>query len=99
MDLATQSNVVDEVVAITVGGARTAVVACGSGRVFMGATEMPRIDVTLCCIGIPPEDVHLTTQINTITIRGLEVVGKLLGSMEETSAAVKLVGQSKMKVC
>ena len=46
---------------------------------------------TLCCIGIPPPDVYLTTPISTIIIKGLKVVGNLVGSMEETLEAVELV--------
>jgi len=66
-------------------------VTSGSPRAFAGAVEMLRIGGTLCCIGIPPGDVYLTTPVATIIIKGLKVVGNLVGSMAETLEAVELV--------
>lgn len=58
---------------------------------------MLRIGGTLCCIGIPPGDVHLTTPIATIIIKGLKVVGNLVGSMQETMEALELVRNGSVK--
>ncbi|KAK5096117.1 hypothetical protein LTS08_007723 [Lithohypha guttulata] len=97
LDFAKSPNVVEEIKTITNGGAHGAVVCSGSGRAFTGAVDMLRIGGTLSCIGIPPGDIHLTTPLATIIIRGLKVVGNLVGSMEETLEAVELVRQGKVK--
>lgn len=84
-------DVVAEVTRLTNGGAHAAIVASGSSRAFTGAVDMLRIGGTLCCVGIPPGDVYLTTPIATIIIKGLHVVGNLVGSLEETLEAVEIV--------
>lgn len=97
VDFVESSDVVREIMTITQGGAHVAVVASGSGRAFAGAVEMLRIGGTLCSIGIPPGDVHLTTPIATIIIRGLRIIGNLVGSMEETLEVVEFVRQRRVK--
>lgn len=97
VDFSTSSNIVEEVKSITGGGAHAAVVCSGSPRAFSGAADMLRIGGTLCCIGIPPGHVHLTTPLATIIIKGLKVVGNLVGSMSETLEAVEFVREGKVK--
>ena len=97
VDFAQSQDVVEEIRSITDGGAHAAIVTSGSPRAFSGAVDMLRIGGTLCCIGIPPGDVHLTTPISTIIIKGLKVVGNLVGSMEETMEAVELVRNGSVK--
>lgn len=97
VDFAKSRNVVEEIISITGGGAHAAVVTSGSPKAFSGAVDMLRIGGTLCCIGIPPGDVHLTTPIATIIIKGLKVIGNLVGSMKETLEAVELVKEGKVK--
>ena len=88
---------IKEVHEITGGGAHAAIVTSGSPKAFTGAVDMLRIGGTLCCIGIPPGDVHLMTPIATIIIRGLKVIGNLVGSMQETLEAVELVRNGSVK--
>ena len=97
VDFAKSADLVEEVKSITGGGAHAAVVTSGSPRAFSGAVDMLRIGGTLCCIGIPPGDIHLTTPIATIIIKGLRVIGNLVGSMEETLEAVELVRNGSVK--
>lgn len=87
-----------EVIRLTAGGAHAAIVASGNGKAFSCAVDMLRIGGTLCCVGIPPGDVYLTTPIATIIIKGLKVVGNLVGSMEETLEAIELVKNGQVKV-
>lgn len=96
VDYAT-ADVVREIISMTGGGAHAAIVTSGSPKAFSGAADMLRIGGTLCCIGIPPGDVHLTTPIATIIIKGLKVVGNLVGSMTETMEAVELVRKGEVK--
>jgi alcohol dehydrogenase, propanol-preferring len=97
VDFSKSANIVEEVISITQGGAHAAIVTSGSPKAFSGAVDMLRIGGTLCCIGIPPGDIHLTTPIATLIIRGLKVVGNLVGSMDETLEAVELVRKGEVK--
>lgn len=97
LDFKESPNLAEEVIQLTEGGAHAAIVASGSGRAFTSAVDMLRIGGTLCCVGIPPGDVYLTTPIATITIKGLKVVGNLVGSMDETLEAVELVRKGLVK--
>jgi len=97
VDFAKSPNLVEEIRSITGGGAHAATVASGSPRAFAAAVDMLRIGGTLCCIGIPPGDVYLMTPIATLIIKGLKVVGNLVGSMGETLEAVELVRDGTVK--
>lgn len=97
LDFKESPNIVEEVMRVTDGGAHAAIVASGSGKAFSGAVDMLRIGGTLCCCGIPPGDVYLTTPISTIIIKGLHVVGNLVGSMDETLEAVEMVRKGLVK--
>lgn len=99
LDFKESSDIVEEVKRLTDGGAHAAIVASGSSKAFTGAVDMLRIGGTLCCVGIPPGDVYLTTPIATIIIKGLHVVGNLVGSMEETLEAVEIVRKGLVKPC
>lgn len=52
---------------------------------------MLRVGGTLSCVGIPFGGVSLDTPISTIIIKGLRVVGNLVGSLKESMEAVDLV--------
>lgn len=52
---------------------------------------MLRVGGTLSCVGIPPGWTCLETPIATIVIKGLRVVGSLVGSLKECMEAVELV--------
>lgn len=97
VDFSKSPNIVEEIKTLTGGGAHAAIVTSGSPKAFSGAVDMLRIGGTLCCIGIPPGDVHLTTPVATIIIKGLKVVGNLVGSMSETLEAVELVRKGQVK--
>lgn len=97
IDFAKSPDIVAEVMSITDGGAHAAIVGSGSPKAFSGAVDMLRIGGTLCCIGIPPGDVYLTTPIATIIIKGLRIVGNLVGSLTETLEAVELVRNGSVK--
>lgn len=98
IDFKETPDVTGKVHNLTSGGAHAAIVASGSGKAFSGAVDMLRIGGTLCCVGIPPGDVYLTTPISTIIIKGLKVVGNLVGSMDETLEAVEAVRKGDVKV-
>lgn len=97
VDFSKSTSIVEEIKSITGGGAHAAIVASGNAKAFSGAADMLRIGGSLCCIGIPPGHVHLSTPIATIIIKGLRVVGNLVGSMEETMKAVELVRNGSVK--
>lgn len=97
IDFAKVSNLVEEVKAITNGGAHAAVVTSGHPQAFTSAADMLRINGALCMVGIPPGDVHLGTPIATIVIKGLRIYGNLVGSMKETLEAVRLVSEGKVQ--
>ena len=46
---------------------------------------------------IPAGDVHLSTPIASIVIKGLRIGGNLVGSMKETLESVELVRSGKVK--
>ena len=52
---------------------------------------MLRVGGTLSCVGIPPGRAYLETPIATIVIKGLRIVGSLVGSLKECLEAVELV--------
>lgn len=92
VDFAESPNVVEEIKALAGGdGAHAAIVTSGHPRAFDFATDILGIGGTLCCIGIPPGDVTLSTAIATIVIKGLKIVGNLVGSMKDTLAALEYV--------
>jgi alcohol dehydrogenase, propanol-preferring len=97
LDFAKTKDLVGDVKAITGGGAHAAVVTSGHPQAFNSAADMLRIGGTLCCVGIPPGDVSLDTPIAAIVIKGLRIIGNLVGSMKETLEAVDFVRSGKVK--
>lgn len=83
LDFSTTKDLVSAVTDITgEGGAHAVVVASGHPAAFKHAADILHIGGALCCIGIPPGDVHLQTPIATIVIKGLRIFGNLVGSLE-----------------
>ena len=75
---------------ITGLGAHGVVCTAGSPSAYMTAADLLRINGTLACVGIPPGAPHLETPISTIVIKGLRIVGSLVGSLGDTLEAVEL---------
>lgn len=101
VDFTQTSDVRGAVKALTDGGlgCHAVVVTSGHPAAFSQAGDLLRIGGTLCCVGIPPGDVTLSTlPVATIVIRGLRIVGNLVGSLAETLEAVEYVRQGKVKV-
>lgn len=75
---------------ITNGGAHGVVCTAGNPKAYAMAAEVLRLNGTLACVGIPPGGPFLEVPISTIVIKGLRVVGSLVGSLKETLEAVEL---------
>ncbi|PYH45017.1 zinc-dependent alcohol dehydrogenase [Aspergillus saccharolyticus JOP 1030-1] len=78
-------------------GAHAAVVTAGSAKAFANACEMLRVGGILSCVGIPPGRPTLQTPIATIVIKGLRIIGNLVGSLKECMEAVELVRRGVVK--
>lgn len=92
VDFAESKDLVADVMKLTGGdGAHAAIVTSGHPKAFSSAADMLAIGGTLCCIGIPPGDVALTTPVATIVIKGLRILGNLVGSMKDTLQALEYV--------
>ncbi|KAK8866190.1 hypothetical protein IAR55_001341 [Kwoniella newhampshirensis] len=98
IDFRSVPSIVEQVQRITNGGGAHAVVcAAGSPRAYANAADMLRIGGTLACGGIPPGTPHLETSIGTIVIKGLRIVGSLVGSLRDTMEVVELTRLGKVK--
>ncbi|KAK4989722.1 hypothetical protein LTR50_003047 [Elasticomyces elasticus] len=97
LDFKIPKYLVDEVHAITGGGAHAVVVTAGSSAAFAAAADMLRIGGTMCCSGIPPGGGHIETTIAAIVIKGLKIKGNLTGSLKECLEAVDLVMRGVVK--
>ena len=82
----------------TDGGCHAVIVTSGHPAAFTHAAELLRVGGTLCCVGIPPGEVRLSTPVATIVIRGLKIVGNLVGSLAETLEAVEYVRRGEVRV-
>lgn len=91
VDFSTTSDLVQEIHAITGGGAHAVIVAVGNPKGFAQAADMLRVGGTLSCIGIPSGRAYLEASISTIVIKGLHITGNLVGSLKECLEAVELV--------
>ena len=76
---------------ITGTGAHAVVVTAGSAKAYWSAAKMLRIGGTLSCCGIPPGQALIGTSASVIAIKGLRVVGNLIGSLRECREAVEFV--------
>ena len=90
VDFKAVPNLVDHIHKLTNGGAHAIVCTAGSPGAYAHAADMLRIGGTLACGGIPPGTPHLQTSIGAIVIKGLKIVGNLVGSHQETMQAVEL---------
>ena len=97
LDFTKSADLVADVKSMTEGGAHGAVVTSGHPAAFKHAADVLRIGGALSMVGIPPGDVHLVTPIATIVIKGLRIMGNLVGSMKETLESVELVRNGKVK--
>lgn len=98
IDFTESNNLIEDVKKIAGGdSAHAAIVTSGHPRAFSFATDVLGIGGTLCCIGIPPGDVTLPTPIATIVIKGLRVLGNLVGSMKDTTEALEFVRKGLVK--
>jgi propanol-preferring alcohol dehydrogenase len=97
LDFTQTKDLVGDVHRVTDGGAHAAVVTSGHPQAFNSAADMLRIGGALSMVGIPPGDVSLNTPIAAIVIKGLRIMGNLIGSMTETMEAVELVRIGKVK--
>lgn len=93
----TKVNPVAEVLRLTGAGAHSVVCTAGSPRAYAHAADMLRIGGILSCGGIPPGTPHLETSIGAIVIKGLRIVGCLVGSLKETMEAVELTRLGMVK--
>lgn len=75
---------------LTNGGAHAVVCTSGNPKAYAMSAECLRKNGTLACVGIPPGGPFLETPISTIVIKGLRIVGSLVGSLKETLEAVEL---------
>lgn len=90
LDFKTTPSVPAAVYQLTNGGAHGVVCTAGSGKAYALAAELLRLNGTLACVGIPPGGPVLEVAISTIVIKGLRIVGSLVGSLKETLEAVEL---------
>lgn len=98
IDIAVTPDAVDEVRKLTDGlGVHAVVVTAGSDKAYAAAGDMLRIGGTLSCCGIPVDGGHIGTPISRIIIRGLRVVGNLVGTHKEVMDAVEFVNRGIVK--
>ncbi len=97
VDFKTSGDVVQDVIAITNGGAKAVIVAVGNPRAFTQGAEMLRIEGTLSCVGIPAGKVFIETPIAHIVLKALKITGNLVGSLKECLEAVELVRRGIVK--
>jgi len=100
IDFRTTPDLVSTVQDLTSGGAHAVVCTSGSARAYANAADMLRIGGVLSCGGIPPGSPYLETSIGKIVIKGLRIIGALVGSLKETMEAVELtrLGMVKPKI-
>lgn len=97
IDFKKVSSVPDTVRELTDGGAHGVVCTAGSPHAYATAADLLRINGTLACVGIPPGCPTLLTPISAIVIKGLHIVGSLVGSLKETLDAVELTRSGMVK--
>lgn len=90
IDFKTTESMPAAIQEITNGGAHGVVCTAGNPKAYAMAAELVRLNGTLACVGIPPGGPFLEVPISTIVIKGLRIVGSLVGSLKETFEAVEL---------
>ncbi|KAF4553015.1 Zinc-binding dehydrogenase-like protein 13 [Elsinoe fawcettii] len=96
VDFKEERDLVDVVKGVTGGGAHAVVVTAGNSKAYALAAEMLRIGGTLAACGIPPDGGRLETTMSAVAIKGLKIVGNLVGSMKECMDAVELVQSGRV---
>lgn len=97
LDFKETPNIPQAVIELTNGGAHGVICTAGSPKAYATAADLLRIGGTLACIGIPPGAPHLETPVSAIVIKGLKIVGSLVGSLKETLEAVDLTRMGLVK--
>lgn len=97
IDFMTTPDLVQKVHTITNGGANAVIVTAGSAKAYSQAADMLKVGGTMSCVGIPPGKGFIETPISTIVIKGLRIVGNLVGSLKECLEAVELVRRGVVK--
>lgn len=90
LDFKTTKSMAAAIQDITDGGAHGVICTAGNPKAYAMAAELLRLNGTLACVGIPPGGPFLEVPISTIVIKGLRIVGSLVGSLKETLEAVEL---------
>lgn len=90
VDFQTTGSLSATIQEMTNGGAHGVVCTAGNPKAYAMAAELVRLNGTLACVGIPPGGPSLDLPIATIVIKGLRIVGSLVGSLKETLEAVEL---------
>lgn len=97
VDYTASKDVSADIITISGGGAHAVVVTAGEAKAFSSAADCLRIGGTLSCVGIPPEKAFIETPVSTIVIKGLKIMGNLVGSHKECLEAVELVRLGAVK--
>ena len=97
IDFKAVPSVVDAVHELTGSGAHAVVCTAGNGKAYADSADMLRIGGTLACGGIPPGRPTLQTSIGAITIKGLKIIGRLVGSMKDTMDVVEMTRSGLVK--
>ena len=98
IDFTKSKDIVQDVRNITGAGAHAVIVTTGNAKAYISAADMCRPGGALCCVGIPPGKAFLGIPVAGIVIKGLRIMGNLVGSLSETLDALKFVQDGKVKV-
>lgn len=72
-------------------GARSVIVAAGSGKAYQSALDLVAAFGTLVCVGIPPPNETMSLHPLVLIDRGITVLGTLVGTRTETLEALDFV--------
>ena len=97
VDITSTKDPIAAVHGITNGGAQAVVVTAGHPKAYAQAAEMLRIGGTLSCVGIAPNRAAFLTPVSTFVIKGLRVMGNLVGSLKENLDALEFVRRGAVK--
>ena len=90
LDFKKETDLAAKVASLTKGGAHAVVCTAGNPKAYALGASLLRLNGTLACVGIPPGAPVLELPISAIVIKGLKIVGSLVGSLKETLEAVEL---------
>ncbi|TKX26654.1 alcohol dehydrogenase-like protein 1 [Elsinoe australis] len=83
VDFRETEDLVGEVRKMTGAGAHAVVVTAGNSKAYAAAADMLRTGGTLAACGIPPDGGRLETTMAAVAIKGLKIIGNLVGSLKE----------------